>query len=85
MHKDKSLCGSLRMDIDHADTPEILGPISSRHIDVAAIELDIKYHKGTSFRGTCPLFFLLPLAQVMPKRPRTFSAARKTLPCISRK
>src|SRR6266487_14171 len=57
MHEDESLCGPLRMDIDHADAPEILGTVSSRHIDVAAVELDIECHKGTSFRGTCPLFF----------------------------
>src|SRR5437588_9402035 len=56
MHEDESLCGPLRMDIDHADAPEIVGTTSGRYIDVAAVELDIECHKDTSFRGTCPLF-----------------------------
>src|SRR2546427_7009527 len=46
MHEEESLCGPLRMDIDHADAPETLGTASSRHIDGAAVELDIECHKG---------------------------------------
>src|SRR5437588_12410240 len=77
MHEDESLCGSLRMDIDHADAPEILGTTSSRHIDVAAVELDIECHKGTSFKGTFPLFFNLPPAAVKANRRVKFYAAIK--------
>src|SRR6202022_2359553 len=45
MHEEQRLCGPLRMDIDHADAPQTVGTASGRHIDVAAVEFDIKCHK----------------------------------------
>src|SRR5579884_3022522 len=57
MHEDESLCGSLWMDIDHANAPQTLGTASSRHIDVAAVEFDIECHKVPPW-GECACYFL---------------------------
>src|SRR6266487_459711 len=66
MHEEESLCGPLRMDIDHADAPETLGTASSRHIDGAAVELDIECHKVPPL-GNRTVIFVLLLAVVKPK------------------
>ena len=49
MHEDESLYGPLRMDIDHADAPEIVGTAFGRYIDIATVKLDVECHEGTSF------------------------------------
>src|SRR5260370_34300906 len=56
MHEEESLCGPLRMDIDHADAPETLGTASSRHIDGAAVEVHIEWHKGPPLRKRTVIF-----------------------------
>src|SRR5579872_7616132 len=68
MHEEKRLCGPLRMYIYHADAPEILGTTSSRHIDVAAVEFNIKCHKVRYLQwGNVPVVFLPLLTVAKPK------------------
>ena len=37
MHEEESLCGPLRMDIDHADAPETLGTASSPFVQCSKL------------------------------------------------
>src|SRR2546421_12281189 len=74
MHEEESLCGPLRMDIDHADAPETLGTASSRHIDGAAVEFDIECHKVPPLGKLTVIFCAAACGSQAKKTENTFSS-----------
>src|SRR5437763_10276974 len=50
MHEEESLCGPLRMNVNHTDAPETLGTTSSRHVDGAPVEFDIECHNFSTLK-----------------------------------